>query len=71
MTADQPPNPAPDSEGEDYSYDLAHEVPKAERRTDDPRARRSVTPEGEPPVDVTAGDYSYDLAHEVPRSPGR
>ena len=69
MTADQQPA-ASDGDGEDYSYDLAHEVPDAVRRTEDPHARRSEAPAAEPRVDPSAGDYSYDLAHEVPRSSG-
>ena len=67
MTADQQPA-ASDGDGEDYSYDLAHDVPEAVRRTDDPRVLRDRAPEAEPQVDPAAGDYSYDLAHEVPRS---
>jgi len=65
MTSDtEHPSRVPaDDSGEDYSYDLAHEVPEAVRN--DPGEARRSAPTGEAPVDQT-GDYSYDLAHEVP-----
>lgn len=51
--------------GDDYSYDLAHDVPatgEQRPRTRPPRPGAPRTPSR--PGEV--GDYSYDLAHEVP-----
>lgn len=51
--------------GDDYSYDLAHDVPA----TGEQRPR--TTPHRPDPPGTASrpdevGDYSYDLAHEVP-----
>lgn len=63
------PSPArldPDPGPEDYSYDLAHEVPTGSA----PPGQRPGRAGG-PAAAATAavdpdGDYSYDLAHEIP-----
>jgi hypothetical protein len=67
-TRPDPTSGTVEESGEDYSYDLAHEVPQATPpEAPDPKPRqpggteRSVDPDG---------DYSYDLAHEVPRQGG-
>ena len=64
-TADRPPG---DDSGEDYSYDLAHEVPESTRP--DPARQRAARPRDPEPSVGPDGDYSYDLAHEVPRQGG-
>jgi hypothetical protein len=53
--------------GEDYSYDLAHDVPGRRSAPPEPgparrEPRRSAAPGGPQPD----GDYSYDEAHDRP-----
>lgn len=59
------PSTGTDAEGSnDYSYDLAHEVPEAVRAPAEGRADHARSHSQGPAVDPD-GDYSYDLAHEV------
>ncbi len=51
--------------GDDYSYDLAHDLPTTGQQQVPGRQRRRGSPSTETPPDEV-GDYSYDLAHEVP-----
>lgn len=59
---DETPTPAT---GDDYSYDLAHDVPPPGTHPAQARRRASGAPAGGTRPDEV-GDYSYDLAHEVP-----
>ena len=56
--------------GGDYSYDLVHEVPDAERPAGETApGQRDARSARAPAVDPD-GDYSSDLAHEVPPQGG-
>jgi hypothetical protein len=63
--------PAPADTGGDYGYDLAHEVPPAVAREQQPDAPAHPPTYQVTTTDDTDGDYGYDLAHEVPPSTGR
>ena len=56
--------PSGEESAEDYSYDLAHEVPQPTPvAPTEGRVRPGEATERPRDLD---GDYSYDLAHEVP-----
>lgn len=71
MNPDEATTPDPAAETgaesfEDYSYDLAHEVPAATRQQAENRSAPRPGEGGRAPQVDPDGDYSYDLAHEVP-----
>ena len=51
--------------GDDYSYDMAHDVPGVGEQPAPSRERHASAPD-RPARPDEVGDYSYDLAHEVP-----
>jgi hypothetical protein len=55
---------------DDYSYDLAHEVPVAHGEPRRPHRRQPGPAAGSETRPEDSGDYSYDLAHEVPQREG-
>lgn len=54
--------------GDDYSYDLVHEVPDTPGHTGRSRRRPAPTPVTPDAPPEEGSDYSYDLAHEVPQA---
>jgi hypothetical protein len=50
--------------GDDYGYDLAHDVPRARPAPAEPGERRTRRPVPPPGPGAAEGDLGYDEAHD-------